>query len=164
MTDWKELLPRPCYQRPFVCDGFPQDQDVIVIGENPATVMDADWWGYWDETSGFDRARFMADYARKRSISGTRARLERMRTVHGLKVLEANVASNEKIDGAGSGAIDNSALLRVLLDSRPTIIHGRKAATALDRLGLRPDHAIEVGHFSRMSYRTLDELCHPYRR
>ena len=160
---WIDLLPRPCFQRPFVCDGFPEDQEVIVIGENPATETNVDWWKYWNDELGFDRVAFMLDYKKLRNISGTRARLERMRTVHGLRVLETNVASNEKLDGAGNDAIDNTALLGMLLDGRPTIVHGRKAEAALERNGLMPVNSICVGHLSRMSYQTLDEICEKVR-
>ncbi|MEX0286282.1 MAG: hypothetical protein AB3N23_16870 [Paracoccaceae bacterium] len=156
---WQSLLPRPCYQRPFVCDGFPELQDVIVIGENPATETQTDWWTYWSDQTGFDRKRFMDDYRRIKPVRGTRARLERMRTIYGLRVLETNVASNERLEGAGRDAIDNTRLLACLLEERPVIVQGEKARDRLSELGLLPSHAILTQHFSRMGYDELDQLC-----
>ena len=47
MHNWTQMLkaviPSPCYERPFVCDGFPDTCEVLVIGENPATPLIA--WG-----------------------------------------------------------------------------------------------------------------------
>jgi hypothetical protein len=37
------LITKRCHERPFVCDGFPEDCNVIVIGENPATQLTTDW-------------------------------------------------------------------------------------------------------------------------
>ena len=36
MHNWTQILkaviPSPCYERPFVCDGFPDTCEVLVIG------------------------------------------------------------------------------------------------------------------------------------
>ena len=113
-----------------------------MVGENPATETATDWWTFWDEQKGFNRASFMETYRAKRpTLRGTRARMERMLEVHGLCVLETNVAANEKIDGAGSNATDNGAVLSFLLENNPghraVIVHGEKAKEAVRRLRLK---------------------------
>ena len=61
-TDWTALLkqeiPQPCFERPLVCDGLPDASTVIIIGENPATDVEKNWWAYWDEKKGFDYDNF----------------------------------------------------------------------------------------------------------
>ena len=79
----KKIIPQPCYERPFVCDGFPSESVMIVIGENPATSMQNDWWSYWSPTSGFNLDGFVDDYLDQRrvigkGISNTRRRLNRL--------------------------------------------------------------------------------------
>ena len=162
MTDRTDLLdrilPRPCHTRPFICEGFPDQQDVVVVGENPATQMDADWWEYWRPHGGFDRNRFMEDYRKRRPVlRGTRARLERMKVEHGLRVLETNIA-NERIDGAGRNPTDNAWLLRLVVGQDiPVIVHGKKAQRAVS-LGFPELKSIPTRHFSRISFDELDRL------
>ena len=52
-SELHRLIPDPCFDRPFVCDGPPESCDVMVIGENPATKMGTDWWSFWDDEKGF---------------------------------------------------------------------------------------------------------------
>ena len=73
MKDWKALLkkviPSPCFDRPFVCDGFPSASNLMVIGENPATSIDKDWWLFWNTETGFDYEAFLADYREKKETN-----------------------------------------------------------------------------------------------
>jgi len=50
----RNLIPKPCPDRPFVCAGLPELCDVVVIGENPATKMKIDWWCFWTDKNGFN--------------------------------------------------------------------------------------------------------------
>ena len=74
MHNWtrilKEVIPSPCYERPFVCDGFPCTCEVIVIGDNPATRLTTDWWSFWSDTSGFDYNHFLEVYQTERDRAG----------------------------------------------------------------------------------------------
>jgi hypothetical protein len=76
--------------RPFTCDGSPFDCDTLVIGSNPATVMD--FRRYWDGER-FDKALFDRDYRAKKGdrLVGTRPRL-RVIAQH-LRAVETNVHS-----------------------------------------------------------------------
>src|SRR5262245_18709053 len=97
-------VPRPCFGRPFVCDGHPENCRAVVIGENPSTEMGADWWSYWDDSKGFDYGAWKAAYENTREkkgksrVSNTRARLNRLRS-GGVQCLETNVFFNERPNG-----------------------------------------------------------------
>lgn len=163
-TDWLEsLLPRPCFSRPFVCDGPPAACNVIVVGENPATQIGSDWWSWWHGADGFDLPAFMADYrSRRPRIAGTRLRLERLRA-HGLDVLESNVHRNERAMGHGPGAA-NLDLLRGAIDRMPNlravVAHGKVAADALHGLDLPAGVTFTTTpHFRLVSYAVIDQLA-----
>ena len=84
MTDWTALLkneiPTPYInRRPFVCDGFPSASKLMVIGENPGTKRNQDWWADWNAKTGYDYDTFIADYKMKKTIKGVRLRFEHLR-------------------------------------------------------------------------------------
>jgi hypothetical protein len=120
LAELGSLIKKPCYDRPFVCDGLPRSCDVVVIGENPATKMNSDWWDFWDDENGFNLSKFEKAYQEARQaddkppISPTRLRLKRLRS-NGLKCFETNFFSNEQLGGHGVG-ISSEDLLRTLID------------------------------------------------
>ena len=145
--------------RPFVCDGFPDECDVIVIGENPATRLKAPWRRFWNDDVGFNFDAFLANYKSERKASGKREEVSRTRSrtlvlrQHGLRCLETNVYSNENQHGAGSARSEN-ALLPLLLRQkskwRQIIVQGGKARKYIKRSALVfPNKPIFVEHFSR---------------
>jgi hypothetical protein len=165
------LIPSPCRDRPFVCDGLPASCDVVVIGENPAQEMNNNWWDFWDDETGFDFARFEQAYEKKRRdhglspISQTRRRLKRLRS-NGLKCLETNVYSNERLGGYGGGT-PNGKLLTTLIrhDHLPhlkaVIVHGSVARDRWRRLGLTLPTGVQsyfLPQFSRAGYAEIDEV------
>jgi hypothetical protein len=84
--------------RPFVCSGSPLGCDVFIVGCNPATAMDTDFWSYWRVGYGFDKDAWLADYkaqrrsAGKRDVSPTRRAIEVLvESCRPLKCLETNV-------------------------------------------------------------------------
>ena len=163
------IIPSPCYERPFVCDGLPQSCTVVVVGENPATKMDTDWWSYWSDETGFDLGRFEQDYeARRReqgrrAVSNTRLRLKRLRS-RGLQCLETNALAPEKPGGHGDGR-SNIGLLRMFLSELPQlkaiIVHGAEARRAMDRIELPARlHLFSTPDFSRrVSYDQIDDIA-----
>lgn len=169
ISDLHSLIPSPCHDRPFVCDGLPQSCTVIVVGENPATDMDSDWWSYWSDETGFDLSRFEHDYeARRRAqgrlaVSNTRLRLRRLRS-HGLGCLEANAFAREGPGGHGDGK-SNSDLLRLFLSKLPQlkaiIVHGVGAQRAINQIELPARlHQFSAPHFSRrVSYDQIDDIA-----
>ncbi|MGC9261404.1 MAG: hypothetical protein ACP5I8_15170 [Phycisphaerae bacterium] len=185
MTNWTELLrhdnviPDPCFERPFVCDGFPDASCAIIIGENPATKMDKNWWDYWDINKGFQFKKFMDDYAQarrnagKNRMSNTRLRLNRFRE-SGICCVETNVYRNENVGGAGTGMSKNEAVLKVLVDNMPApfaiLACGRVAERFVceykSRHGGFPKQATELTslrHLRLETYFNVDKKCREIR-
>lgn len=75
--DLQEILTDP-FERPFVCDGNPRSASTFIIGCNPATTMKSNFWEFWSDEGGMDRAKFLKDYQAQRKIGGVRARIERI--------------------------------------------------------------------------------------
>jgi hypothetical protein len=136
--NWTKILeteiPKPCDSRPFVCDGFPHESNVMIIGENPGTPTAEDWWTYWNRKKGFQYDDFLSDYLSNKKIAGVRNRFKYIRS-WGVKCVETNVYRNEKQGGAGKTRVDNFEVLRLLVSNnsrlRLIIIHGEKALNAV---------------------------------
>ena len=171
MKDWtallEEVIPSPCFERPFVCDGLPSASSVIVIGEHPATPLKKNWWFYWEPKTGFSLDTFVAHYKEERGrrgkgISNTRRRLDRIRK-QGVKCIETNAYRNEGPDGVGEG-ISNFALLSILISHnenlKAIIAHGKVAQEFLDHVTL-PDgiRTYRPRHFRMESYDEIDRIC-----
>ncbi len=166
----RAILPAPCFERPFVCDGAPERCSVIVIGENPATTVDVDWWSFWDDATGCNYARWIESYraARqakgKRPKSNTRLRLDRL-CEHSLRCLETNAFSNERLNGSGAG-VANSDLLDLAVSTLPNIsyviVHGDKAARYIDSRTMPRSirYVFRTRHFKIESYAVLDGVAH----
>lgn len=152
-------------ERPFVCDGFPDECDFVVIGENPATRLKTPWHQFWSGNAGFDFGAFLANYKSERQTSGKRKEVSPTRSrmlvlkVLGLRCLETNVYSNENQNGAGNlrNGRSKNTLLPLLLRQKSTwrgiIVQGRKARTYFERSTLSlPVEPIFVEHFSCPSW------------
>ena len=173
MHNWtqilKKVIPSPCYERPFVCDGFPDTCEVLVIGNNPATRLTVDWWSFWTDTSGFDYEHFLEVYkterhkAGKRSeLSPTRLRLKRIRD-NGLNCIETNAFRNEEANGTRHD-ISNHAVLEVLLNNMPLlkgiIAHGKVSHKCLDKIEVPINvQTFRPRHFSLASYEEINRIC-----
>jgi hypothetical protein len=88
------VIGRPTDLRPFVCEGSPLDCDVFIVGYNPATAMEGDWWRFWKPGYGYRKSDWFSEYLAQRGgdVSKTRAKIQEI--VHGLpnvRVLEANI-------------------------------------------------------------------------
>ena len=159
------VIPKPCDSRPFVCDGRPESCNVIVIGENPATIMNTDWWTFWNDETGFNFVKFQEKYEEargKKRITNTRLRLNRLRQA-GLLCLETNVFVNEGLGGHGSTA-PSVDLLPTFIDKLPqlrgVIAHGSVAGKYLANITLRVGVQRHVmRHFRSVSYSELDRVA-----
>ena len=161
------LIARPCHHyRPFVCEGLPSTAHVLVLGLNPAKRLNVNWWDFWDEHLGFNRLEFLEHYKNitgKNKSGGTRARLEHMRTKHGLKLIETNIFNEENQSGANERAT-NAGVIKALIKHsnglKAIISHGRDANVVAEFMELGPAVAhYKTKHFSRISYDVLDEVC-----
>ena len=163
-----ELLPMPCHERPFVCDGFPEDCTVIVIGENPATELTTDWWSFWSDHKGFDLRKFESVYETERRskgerpVSNTRKRLNWLRE-HGLHCLETNAFSNEGL-GGHKGGVSNAELLSAFLKGLPrlkgVIAHGKVAKECLGHQSLPSGvRSYQMRHFRSESRLNIDRVA-----
>lgn len=131
--------------RPFVCNGSPLECDVFIVGCNPATVMDADFWSYWRMGHGFDKDAWLADYkaqrrnAGKREVSPTRRAIEVLvESCRPLKCLETNVFAEPSARQSDLGTAARSrsmlAFLVNAIEPRWIISHGAIANAAVERL------------------------------
>ena len=167
MINWtallKEVIPSPCFDRPFVCDGFPSASSVIVIGENPGTPLNKNWWSYWNAETGFNYDAFSIHYEKKKGpAKGTRRMLNRIRR-NGVQCIETNVYRNEKPDGAGKGET-NTDLLRLLISNnkklKAVVAHGVPANEFLDDFSLPGGIRLyRTPHFTRTRNAKIDQIC-----
>jgi hypothetical protein len=152
----------------MVCDGLPDAAHVIIIGQNPATDMNTDWWSYWDQQTGFQYDRFLADYQRGRAQRGepktsvTRLRLNRVRQ-NGIRAVETNAYQNQQSGGAGR-RVQNYSLLNLLIENmsalKAIIAYGQPAQEFVEKADL-PDGlaVIRTKHLRFLSYSEVDTIC-----
>lgn len=70
-ADQLRKLAKPGEQlRPFVCDGSPLDCSVFIVGSNRAARLASEFWTYWDDGRGLDKARFLSEYGDYRRSRG----------------------------------------------------------------------------------------------
>ena len=168
----KEVLPirTCCDRRPFICNGFPEDCDIFIIGNNPAKRVQANWWDYWNEETGFDMEGYNRVYG---DPSRTSKYIERFGE-NGLTYLKTNVFSSE-----GSDKISNKEVIKVLLCNTPNLkgifAHGVPAKNFFDELKLVKNypelinpqtcevhltsHLCERGRTKEGSWAEIDKFC-----
>lgn len=168
MTDWtsllKEVIPSPCYYRPFVCrnpkNGFPDSHDVLTVGEARATNFHKDWWDFWTPELGFDYSHFHVEYLNARpdgKPSKTRRALDHFYS-NGVAAVETN-ASN------GDGVWDSNAnVVKILLENMPNlkavVVHGRTAQDFITRFQvIIPVKVYKTRHLRFVSYDKINSIC-----
>ena len=60
------LIGSPTSLRPFVCNGSPLECNAFIVGFNPASASDEDFWSFWSNKSGFDKSAWYQNYLRER--------------------------------------------------------------------------------------------------
>ena len=176
MNRWTQILKDElslscCNERPFVCDSLPDTCEVIIIGENPATRLNANWWGFWDEDSGFNLQRFLERYKETRRNPGpTRKRFDIFRR-NGLRCVETNVYRNERFNGAGPPhvRICNRNILESLIHNirclKGIIAHGNVAHRFIDKCRVpKTVHICKPAHFRNVSCETIQRICEKFRQ
>ena len=98
----KEIIPLPLYgPRPFVCDGFPSGCHIMIVGTNPATPLDTNWWSFWIDKSRFDYNLFRRKYKDARGDKPPSKTRQRLRLIHefveqtGKRWIDTNVYRHE---------------------------------------------------------------------
>jgi hypothetical protein len=165
MKEFEEQLTRiigkPSKQRPFVCQGFPSNCSVWIVGYNAATCG-GDWWRFWSSENGFALASWRSDYdarrkARGKGPSATRLRIDRFRAAIP-NILETNIFATPSTNMANMPTSNTDAFDLLLATFKPdTIIaHG---VPAVDHLaGWAGGKLIPCPHLSRAAYSTVDEI------
>lgn len=181
-TDWvarlKQIVDCPLRgQRPFICEGYPTKCHAVIIGTNPASPLNMNWWEFWTSDYGFDYNLFMCKYKARRGKPGpTRQRLMRitecLREVR-LKCVETNVYRREAKSEEQLWEYDvpnrhpNDEVLHLLIEGlqppKAIVPHGRVARDWLIVQGhkLPPDVRIldrdrQIQHLSKGSDRDDD--------
>lgn len=71
--DLEARIGRPTKQRPFICNGSPLSCNVFIVGYNPATTMNEEFWDFWRDGYGFDKSGWLKAYHSSRLDNGKRA-------------------------------------------------------------------------------------------
>ena len=178
------LLNRP-HSRPFICEGSPLECDVMVVGFNAATKMEAPFAQFWSDETGFAFEGWFAQYQHERIakqkarvVSPTRQRLERLKQKTGLSILETNIFDYPTV-GKKDLKTDqkNTEVFEFLLQSiqpKFLISHGEDAHQYLSQRFQQnvekqePVWVQEQGrsmiwyaspHFSLCSYQAVDDIA-----
>jgi hypothetical protein len=170
-----DLIGRPTNLRPFVCDGSPLDCQIFLVGFNPATQMEADFWQFW--RVGYNKAAWFQQYLAERAakplkpgkkfrhaISPTRRNIEAfVKGAEPAKVLETNIYAAASDDMKGlNPASRGIAPFRFLLETiRPKVIvvHGKPAVEAIRQFNTSATIIAADHHLSRKtSYDTAKAL------
>lgn len=158
---------RPTDLRPFVCEGSPLSCDIFLVGFNPATTMQADFWEFWRPGYGYEKVAWFQRYLEERAakplkpgktrrlpISPTRRNMESfVEGAAGVRVLETNIfaaASDDmkSLDLANREIAPFRFLLEVI---RPKVIvvHGKPAVEAIRKFDTQAKVIAADHHFSR---------------
>lgn len=164
-----DLIGRPTNLRPFVCDGSPLDCEIFLVGFNPATQMEADFWQFW--RVGYDKAAWCRGYLAERAakplkpgkkfrpaMSPTRRNIEAF--VEGAwpaKVLETNIyaAASSDMKSLDPGRRERAPFRFLLETIRPkvVVVHGKPAVEAIRLFDTGATIIAADNHFSRKTSR-----------
>ena len=91
---------------PFLCDGSPLKCRIFVVGSYPARKIEEPFWGFWDDTHGFKRAKFIKKLEDLTGgLTRTRRYLEIVVDAAGPSdTLETNIYPYEKLKAMDSTA------------------------------------------------------------
>jgi hypothetical protein len=165
-NDLLALIGQPTDLRPFVCDGSPLHCDVFIVGLNPASPMQADFWDFWRNGAGFDRNNWFDVYRQERAtrplkpgktrrpaISNSRRTIDWVVAEAGTgRCLETNIyaTSTEEYRDLAQAQRSTAPFDFLLATISPAVIvvHGKDAIAHL-RHKQPGATVIEVAHFSR---------------
>lgn len=135
---------------------------MFIVGYNPATSSDHDFWADWGET-GFNKASWMEAYLAERverplapgkkyrpKLSPSRRVIDQVVRSAGIPILETNIFARPSTDMASLDERDITPFNYLIDTLRPELVitHGKEAAQAATDLKL-PSQIMPVPHFSR---------------
>jgi len=138
--------------RPLICEGNPLDCEIFIVGINSATEMKSDFWSFWSEKNGFNKAEWLESYilerklkplkpkkTRRNKLSNTRQRIEWIvETIKPFKALETNlfVKATPTADELMFEYRESSVFEYLLESIRPKIvfIHGNEVIEYFEKL------------------------------
>lgn len=165
-TSLEGLIGRPTALRPFVCEGSPLKCEILVVGFNPATEMEGDFWDHWIPGIGFDKTAWFKAYVTDRkkrplkpgkkfrpAVSNTRRCLTWIEEGAATKaILETNIFARATATKADLALKDRSSEpFRFLLETiNPKVIvaHGADAHVAVGQLRTSAQ-IVNIPHLSR---------------
>jgi len=160
------IIGRPTTLRPFVCDGSPLDCRVFIVGFNPATDSEIDFWTFWSSDRGFDKKLWYQNYLKERRNRplkpGKTRRPQKSNTRRVMDWIEAEASSVRFLEtniysSASEQAKDLVTERRItapfdylLREIRPhaVIAHGHDAVAHL-QTKVEQERLIQVQHFAR---------------
>lgn len=172
-----ELIGRPTDLRPFVCEGSPLACEVFLVGFNPATGMQADFWQFWRPGYGYDKLAWFQRYlderatkplkpgrTRRQKVSATRRNMESFIVgAAGVCVLETNIfaAASDDMKSLDSARREVAPFMFLLDVIRPkvVVVHGKPAVEAVARFDIAAKVIAADHHFSR---KTSKETAREY--
>jgi hypothetical protein len=151
-NDLREKLSVYDKPRPFICDGNPLSCEVFIVGINAATEMQNDFWSFWNQNIGFNKAQWIDIYiserkskplkpnkTRRNKLSNTRQRIEWItESLKPIKTLETNlfVKATPTADELKSGDRKSEVFEFLLTTIKPKIIfiHGNEVLEYFEKL------------------------------
>ena len=170
---------RPSRLRPFVCDGNPLTCHAFIVGTNPATTLDDDFWSFWSVESGFMKEAWLRRYTAtrstqrtakgrpKRPLSSTRQRIEWLSLEAApLRFFETNLYAKATCTAAELNAASRQnetfRWLLAVISPQVILVHGAEAKYVIEKL--RPSaRVIYSKHLSRVSQKHAVELARELR-
>jgi hypothetical protein len=170
---------RPSGLRPFVCDGNPLTCQAFIVGTNPATILNDDFWSFWSAESGFMKDSWLRRYTAtrssqrtakggsKRPLSSTRQRMEWISSEAApLRFLETNLYAKATCTAAELNAVSRQSeafqWLLSVISPQVILVHGAEAKHVIEKLSPAA-RVIYSKHLSRVSHKHAVELAHQLR-
>ena len=165
-TELAAIIGNPTEVRPFVCDGSPLDCEVFIVGFNPATSMQMDFWQFWRSGYGFNKEAWLIAYKEERKhrpltpgktrrnlLSNSRRIIEWiLDETSSVRCLETNIyaaPTENAIDLVSEKRITAPFdFLMEKIQPRLIVVHGEEAAEHIKNKRLI-GRSIFVPHFSR---------------
>ena len=148
----REQLKNHDKPRPFICEGNPLNCKIFIVGINAATEMQQDFWSFWSEEAGFNKAKWLESYkaeraaqplkkgkTRRNTVSNTRKRIDWIvDATKPVKILETNLFVKATPTAKELKAGDRrSEVFEYLLETiKPEVIflHGKQTIKYFEKL------------------------------